>query len=481
MNLKCVYNFVENHTMNDLIVLSPTQKALQINLDSSIYGTFAEIGAGQEVVRHFFRAGGASGTIAKTMSAYDKDFSDAIYGKEDDGRYVCKSRLKKILTQEYGLIETRLDRKEYLDTRYFTFANTITTINYNKTNKGHGWIGCKFQIDPNKPANEVILHIKLNDMDAKFQQEVVGVMGTNLIYGCFNHCDDPKKLIKSLYDNLTRDNVEIDMIQVDGPDFENVDNRLLSLVLVKEGMTDAAIFSPDGKNQQASDVLYKKNILTIRGSFRPVTKVNLDMMQNGYNAFIKENKVDPDNVLLLFEITLSNLKMEGDIDEKDFLDRADILCSLGHTVLISNYRKYYKLIEYFSNFTNNRMGLILGVNNLLEIFDNKYYLNLNGGILEAFGILFTRDLKIYLYPYQPTVNDELLTSENIPITKKLIPLYDYLVKNRKIRDLEFDKSALQIFSRDILSKIKNNESDWVDGVPKGVDEIIKDKKLFGYK
>mgnify|MGYP006080481561 FL=1 len=481
MNLKCVYNFVENHTMNDLIVLSPTQKALQINLDSSIYGTFAEIGAGQEVVRHFFRAGGASGTIAKTMSAYDKDFSDAIYGKEDDGRYVCKSRLKKILTQEYGLIETRLDRKEYLDTRYFTFANTITTINYNKTNKGHGWIGCKFQIDPNKPANEVILHIKLNDMDAKFQQEVVGVMGTNLIYGCFNHCDDPKKLIKSLYDNLTRDNVEIDMIQVDGPDFENVDNRLLSLVLVKEGMTDAAIFSPDGKNQQASDVLYKKNILTIRGSFRPVTKVNLDMMQNGYNAFIKENKVDPDNVLLLFEITLSNLKMEGDIDEKDFLDRADILCSLGHTVLISNYRKYYKLIEYFSNFTNNRMGLILGVNNLLEIFDNKYYLNLNGGILEAFGILFTRDLKIYLYPYQPTVNDELLTSENIPITKKLIPLYDYLVKNRKIRNLEFDKSALQIFSRDILSKIKNNESDWVDGVPKGVDEIIKDKKLFGYK
>jgi hypothetical protein len=325
------------------------------------------------------------------------------------------------------------------------------------------------------------MHVKLNDLDAKIQQEVIGVMGTNLIYACFNYYNDPIKLIKSLYDNLTRDNVEIDMIQMEGPDFEDVDNRLLSLVLVREGMTDAVIFSPDGKNQQASDVLYKKNILTIRGSFRPVTKVNLDMMQNGYNAFIKENKVDPENVLLLFEITLSNLKMEGDIDEKDFLDRADILCSLGHTVLISNYRKYYKLIEYFSNFTSNRMGLILGVNNLLEIFDNKYYLNLNGGILEAFGILFTRDLKIYLYPYQPTVDDELLTSENIPISKKLHPLYEYLVKNKKIRDLDFDKSALQIFSRDILSKIKNNEHDWIDGVPKGVDQIIKDKKLFGYK
>ncbi|MGC6429382.1 MAG: TonB-dependent receptor [Flavobacteriales bacterium] len=467
--------------MNETVVLSPTQKALQINLDSSIYGTFAEIGAGQEVVRHFFRAGGASGTIAKTMSAYDKDFSDAIYGKEVDGRYVCKSRLKKILTQEYGLIETRLDRSQYPETRYFTFANTITTINYTKTNNGHGWIGCKFQIDPNKPANEVILHVNLNDKDSKLQQEVIGTMGTNLIYGCFNYYNNPKLLLKSLYDNLSRDNVEIDMIQMEGPDFEKVDNRLLSLTLVKEGMTDAVIFGADGKNQQPSDVLYKKNILTIRGSFRPVTKVNLDMMQNGYDAFIQENRVKKENVLLLFEITLNNLKMDGDIDEKDFLDRADILCSLGHTVLISNYKKYYKLVEYYSNFTKNRMGLIIGVNNLLEIFDDKYYRNLNGGILEAFGILFTRDLKIYLYPYQPTQNQELLNSSNIPIHQKLRPLYKYLLKNKKIIDLEYKKSVLQIFSRDILSQISENSELWVKGVPKGVDEIIKKKKLFGYK
>lgn len=466
--------------MNDILVLSPTQKALQINLDNSIYGTFAEIGAGQEVVRHFFRAGGASGTIAKTMSAYDKDFSDAIYGKEDDGRYVCKSRLKKILTQEYGLIESRLDRSQYPETRFFTFANTITTINYNKTNNGHGWVGCKFQIDPKKPANEVILHVNLNDTDAKLQQEVIGTMGTNLIYGCFNYYLDPKKLLKSLYDNLTRDNLEIDMIHMEGPDFSNVDNRLLSLTLVKEGMTDAVIFGSDGRNQQPSDVLYKKNILTIRGSFRPVTKVNMDMMQNGYDAFIQEKRVKKENVLLLFEITLNNLKMDGDIDEKDFLDRADILCSLGHTVLISNYKKYYKLIEYFSNFTRNRMGLIIGVNNLLEIFDDKYYKNLNGGILEAFGILFTRDLKIYLYPYQPTKNDELLNSSNIPIYQKLIPLYKYLLKNKKIRDLSYNESVLQIFSRDILSQISKHNDQWVKGVPKGVDEIIKKKNLFGY-
>ena len=480
-NIQFLHLLKESEKMTKPVILSPTQKALQVNLDSTIYGTFAEIGAGQEVVRHFFRAGGASGTIAKTMSAYDKDFSDAIYGKEIDGRYVSKSRLKKILKQEYGLIENRLRREEHPDKKYFSFANTLATINYTKTVKGHGWMGCRFQTAADKEFNEVIFHVRLNDSDAKLQQETIGIMGTNLIYACFNHYYQPKTFIKSLYDNLTRDNVEMDMIHMEGPDFKDVDNRLLSLILVKEGMTDAVIFGPDGKNQQPSDVLYKKNILTIRGSFRPVTKVNLDMMENGFNAFVEENRVNKENVQLLFEITLSNLKMEGDIDENDFLDRADILCSLGHTVLISNYRKYYKLIEYFSNYTKARMGLIIGVNNLLEIFDDKYYRNLNGGILEAFGILFTRDLKIYLYPYQADSNDEILNSKNIPIHRRLRPLYDYLLKNGKIKDLMYNKKVLQIFSRDILNKIKNREDNWEEGVPEGVSEIILEKKLFGAK
>ncbi|MAN49852.1 MAG: nicotinate-nucleotide adenylyltransferase [Flavobacteriales bacterium] len=462
------------------VVLSPTQKALQVNLDSNIYGTFIEIGAGQEVVRHFFRAGGASGTIAKTMSAYDKDFSDAIYGKEKSGRYVCKSRLKNMLDKEYGLIEDRLKREQYPNTRYFTFANTVSTIDFNKTIKGHGWLGCKFQIDPNLPPNEVIIHVRLNDPEARLQQETIGVLGTNLIYGCFNHYKNPKELIISLYDNLSRDNIEIDMVHTEGPDFEKIDDRLLSLTLVKERMTDAVIFSPDGKNQQPSDILYKKNILTIRGSFRPVTKVNLDMMENGYEAFIEENRVEKENVLLLFEITLSNLKMEGDIDEKDFLDRADLLCSLGHTVLISNYRKYYKLIEYFSKYTKERMGLIIGVNNLIEIFDDKYYRNLNGGILEAFGILFTRDLKIYLYPYKPSTNDYPLNGSNVPIPPRLRPLFDYLLTNKRIKDLNYNEAVLHIFSRDVLNKIKKCEEGWEPFVPNGVDNIIKSKNLFGY-
>ncbi|MEC8611264.1 MAG: TonB-dependent receptor [Bacteroidota bacterium] len=467
--------------MKKAVVLSPKQKALQINLDPTIYGTFAEIGAGQEVVRHFFRAGGASGTIAKTMSAYDKDFSDAIYTKENDGRYVSRSRLKKMLQHEYGLIESRLERSEHPDKRYFAFANTIATINYSKTVKGHGWMGCRFQTKADSDYNEVIFHIRLNDSEAMLQQESIGVMGANLIYACYNYHHDPKLFLKSLYDNLSRDNVELDMIHMEGPDFEAVDNRLLSLILVKEGMTDAVIFGPDGKNQQPSDILYKKNILTIRGSFRPVTKVNLDMMENGYNTFIKENRVKKDNVQLLFEITLNNLRMEGDIDEEDFLDRADILCSLGHTVLISNYKKYYKLIEYFSNYTKGRMGLIIGVNNLLEIFDDKYYRNLNGGILEAFGILFTRDLKIYLYPYQADADAELLNSDNIPIHRRLRPLYDYLLTNGRIKDLPFNKNVLHIFSRDILRMIKKKDNSWKAGVPEGVSDIILKKKLFGIK
>ena len=230
------------------MILSADQKSLQVNLDPKIYGTFIETGAGQEVVRYFFRAGMASGTIAKTMSAYDKDFSDAIYGKEKDGRYVCESRLQNMIEKEYGLLEDRLDRKQHKDTKFFAFANTMTTINHEKTMQGHGWMGIRFQLDAKKEANNVILHVRLNDADAKLQQETIGIIGANLVYACFFNHDDPKKLLKSLYDNLSRDNIEIDMIKMTGPDFKEVDNRLLSLTLVKERMTDAVIFSPDGNH-----------------------------------------------------------------------------------------------------------------------------------------------------------------------------------------------------------------------------------------
>jgi hypothetical protein len=467
--------------MASFSTLRPDQKALQINLDPEIYGTFAEIGAGQEVVRHFFRAGAASGTIAKAMSAYDKDFSDAIYGKENTNRYVCESRLKKMIDHEYGLIKVRLERDKHPNKRFFAFANTIATINFSKTIKGHGWMGIKFQLEPNGAENEVVIHVKLHENDAKLQQETVGILGVNLMYGCMYLHNKPKELIKSLYDNLTRDQIEIDMIQMNGPGFKDVDNRLLSLFLVKNGMTDAVIFGPDGNNLPPADVLYKKNILTIRGSFRPVTKVNIDMIKKGYRMFKQDPKVDKDKLVVLFEITLNNLRAEGDIDEQDFLDRAKILCSLGQTVIISNYQRYYKLLEYYSTFTKKRMGLILGVPNLLDIFNEKFYSNLSGGLLEGFGKMFNRDLKLYLYPYKNQETGEIYNVENLDVHPRYRPLYDYFVYNKRIVNIEdYDPDILHIFSRTVLKMIRNNESGWEDMIPKYVDNIIKDKCLFGY-
>lgn len=467
--------------MKNQIILTPGQKALEINLDHTIYGSFIEIGAGQEVARQFFRVGSASGTIAKTMSAYDRDFSDAIYGKEDDGRYVCKSRLNKMLNQEYGLLEERLDRKHHKETRYFTFADTVTTINYDKSKNGHGWMGLRFQKDPNKEPNNFLIHVRLKDQEAKIQQETVGVIGTNLMHACFSE-SDPRIILNKLYDSLSRDNFEIDMVEAVGPDFEKIDNRLLSLILVKEQMTNAVIFTPEGKNKYPSDILHKKNILTLRGSFRPVTKVNIDMLTEGLNKFSSNKKVDKNNIQLLLEITLSNLMSDGEINERDFLDRADILCSLGYTVMISNYRKYYKLCEYLSRYSNARMGFIIGVDNLMEMFEEKYYRNLNGGIMEAFGIIVNRDVKIYLYPYQANKKEKLLNSKNIPIHPRGKSIYQYFFNNKRIEDLDFNSEILNIFSRDVLEKIKSCKlNSWEHMVPDGVAKIIKDKSLFGIK
>ena len=465
----------------DRVILSTNQKALRINLNPDIYGTFAEIGAGQEVVRHFFRAGGASGTIAKAMSAYDKDFSDAIYGKEEKGRYVCKPRLVNMLNHEYRLIEERLRRKDHVTRKYFSFADTFATINYQKTIQGHGWMGVKFQTDASKEPNVVILHARLHEPDALLQQASVGALGVNLLYGCYFFYQRPEELLLSLYDGVTRDQVEIDMIQMTGPDFEKVDNRLLSLQLVKNGMTDAVIFSPDGRNLQAADVLYKKNILALRGSFRPVTKVNIDMIMKGMQLFEKEYRVDKDNIQVLFEITLNNLRAEGDINEQDFLDRADILCSLGQTVLVSNYSKYYKLVEYFSKYTTKRMGIIMGTNMLLELFNEKYYRDLNGGILEAFGVLFSRDMKIYLYPWKDAATGRMITTKNCPVHPRLKPLYDYLVYNKRLVDIEdYNEEVIDIYSKDVLDLIKHGHTGWENMVPAYVDTIIKDNKLFGF-
>ncbi len=455
-------------------------KTLRINLNPDIYGTFAEIGAGQETARHFFRSGGASGTIAKAMSAYDKDFSDAIYGVENDGRYVSQARLKTMLQYEMDLMEERISRENHPDRLFFSYANTVATIDFSKRYKGHGWIGIRFQLDPKqKELDEIVLHVRFKQNEARLQQETLGILGVNLIYGAFYKYHNPKKLLQYLYDHIDKDTVEIDMINFSGPNFENVDNRLMSLRLIKNDMTDAVMFGPDGNNLLPAAVLYKKNILALRGSFRPVTKVNEDMFKKSYDIFIRDKMVNEDKTIVIFEITLSNLKASGEIDEQDFMDRAKLLCSLGHTVMISKFQEYYKLVEYFNNYTKSRIGLTMGVNNLVDIFDEKYYRHLSGGILEAFGKLFFKDLQVYLYPMKNPETGQIMTSNNVKVHPRMKELYKFFKYNGKVMDIfDYDPEIMHIFSRDVLKKITNNEEGWEEMIPEGLAKIIKEKHLF---
>ncbi|MDN3706727.1 TonB-dependent receptor [Myroides ceti] len=456
-----------------------SDKALRLNLNKNIYGTFSEIGAGQETVRHFFRAGGSSRTIAKAMSAYDKQFSDAIYSVENDGRYVTESRLKKMLEHECLLMEERLTREEHPQRIYFSYANTVATIDFAKKFKGHGWVGIRFQTEPDGDYNEIILHIQFKETDSRLQQQTLGVLGVNLIYGAFYQNNDPKKLISQLYDHLDKDQLDIDTINFSGPIFKNVDNRLMSLYLVKNGMAEAVMFGPHGKNILPANTLFRKNILLLRGSFRPVTIVNMNMYKKSLDIFVKHNQVAKEDTSIIFEITLNNLLTEGDLNEQDFLDRAELLCHLGQTVMISNFKEYYKVVEYCSQYSKEKIGLTIGVSNLIDIFDSKYYNNLSGGVFEALGKLFNRDLQVYLYPMFNEDN-EVVTSKNLMLNEAhLQPIYQYFLDNKQIIDIDtYEEKNLKIFSRNVLRMIQHNESDWEVFLPEGVADIIKTKKLF---
>lgn len=457
-----------------------SDKALRINMNHNIYGTFAEIGAGQETVRHFFRAGGSSRTIAKAMSAYDKSFSDAIYSVEDDGRYVTESRLNKMLDYETKKIEDRIPRAENPTKTFFSYANTVATIDYAKKNKGHGWVGIIFQTAPEEPYSKIVLHIQFKETDSKLQQETLGIIGVNLIYGAYYQHHDPKKLISCLYDHLDRDQIEIDSISLTGHLFAHIDNRLMSLLLVKNGMTEAVMFGPDGQSRLAANELYRKNILALRGSFRPVTLVNMDMYKKALESFVNENQLQRQDTTVIFEITLSNLLMEGNLDENDFLHRADLLCSLGQTVMISNFQEYYKLTAYFSKYTTEKIALSMGVSSLLNIFEEKYYANLTGGMLEALGKLFRNQMRIYLYPMHDEAG-QLIDSTNLKVDLHIKELYKFFKKNNQIVDItNYDPKDLDIFSRDVLRAIQCNEPGWEDKLPAGIASMIKEKQLFGY-
>jgi len=454
-------------------------KALKINLDPRWYGTFAEIGAGQEVVRWFFRVGGAAGTIAKSMSAYDMKVSDAIYGQTE--RYVSRARLQAMVELEYKLNLERLGDARGDNTAFFCFADTVVARSFKGGNECHGWMGIKFQSHPRDEPSQIVIHVRMLDTEASLQQEALGIVGVNLCFGAFFHHHEPEQLVESLLDKLTTGRIEIDMIEFAGIEFRYVDNRVMALKLVELGLSGAAMFSASREVLQPSEVLYKHAVLVERGSFRPTTKVNIDMLECALEKFKADPAVAGKPILPLMEITMRNLLAGGtEVDRRDFLARADLLSACGMSVLISDYFEYYRLAAYVAWRTKERIGIVLGVPSLVELFDEKYYTQLPGGILESFGRLFKNDLKVYVYPLRKSP-EELQTIANFEVAPELRKLYGYLTGRGSFVDLDnFNPEYLSIFSRDVLKRIAASDPAWEQMVPQAVAEIIKKRGFFGY-
>ncbi len=454
------------------------KKAFQINMDPKIYGSFAEIGAGQEVARRFFSVGGAAGTVAKTISAYDMTFSDAIYG--GGGRYVSRDRLASMLQHEYDLLIERLDAKVGAERTFFVFADTVAARSFRRHDESHGWMGIRFQSSPRAATSEIILHIRMLDAENLAQQEALGIVGVNLIHGAFHLAGKPAELIGTLLDDLAPGRIEIDMIRFSGPDFIETDNRIMALELVRQDLTKAALFRADGEVEIAADAFYKKPLLVERGSFRPVTLVTDDMLDCARAMFLQEETVKNEEPEILMEITMKNLLADGELDLRDFLDRVDMLGAIGRTVLISNYGEYYRLVNYLTRYTERMVGLPLGVPALAEIFDEQYYSELEGGILEGLGRLFKKGVKLYVYPLLKS-DGELVTVKNFRVAPNLRHLYTHLLENGFIEAMEgYHPDYLTIRAPNVLARIRGGDQAWEKMVSPEVAKIIRERRLFGH-
>lgn len=456
------------------------QKALKVNLDPRWYGTFAEIGAGQEVVRWFFRVGGAAGTVAKSISAYDMQVSDAIYGSAQ--RYVSRERLQAMLDLEFQLNLERLSEARGDATAFFAFGDTVVARSFKGGTECHGWMGVKFQAHPRDEASQIVVHVRMLDENAAAQQEALGIVGVNLLYGAFFLHHEPDQLVNSLRDQLGSGRVEIDLIEFNGIEFRYVDNRLMAVKLVQIGLSGAAMFGSNGHVLQPSEMLHKRPILVERGSFRPVTNVNMDMLRCANEKFANDPGVKGKEVLQLMELTMRNLLAERtEVDRRDFLARADLLCACGMTVMISDFFRYYRLAAYLATFTSERIGITMGVPSLVELFDEKYYTDLPGGILESFGRLFKNELKLYIYPLRKHAEEDLATVHTVEVAPQLRKLYGYLAERGSFVELDnFNADYLQIFSRDVLKHISDGDARWETMVPAEVAALIKKRGFFGY-
>jgi hypothetical protein len=419
------------------------RKALKINLASDIYGTFAEIGAGQEVARNFFSAGAASGTIAKTMSAYDMTFSDSIYGEEVSGRYVSESRLNKMLDHEFRLLTERLTGEKYQSRRLFAFANTVTTLNFNKNNDPHGWIGIRFQHQIDAEPSSLIFHVRLLDSDNTLQQAVIGVLGVNLVFAAYYYKDDVQTMIESLADNLSSGAVEIDLVKVDGPAFEGVNERLINLYLIAKGFSKAAIFNPQGIPYQSKDFLYKKNIMILRTKFRQKSNPNFDLFNRAVDLFKNLTQSQDEHLVVMIEIPMRNaLDKQQELDSASdlayFAERAEYLCATGNHVIVTNFQRSNHLAKFISQFKPEHVGISTNIANLRKIFNSEDYnkANYTNELLDYISGMFNKNVKLYVYPYLDKATNQIITSSNMPVSEEARPLFDFLIKNRYIIDVE---------------------------------------------
>jgi hypothetical protein len=467
-------------------ILTSRQKALEINQDGTRFGTFAEIGAGQEVVRWFFVAGDASATVAKSISAYDTTLSDDIYGHAD--HYVSRGRLTAMLDFEYKQLIERLDAKRGERSRFFVFGETAATHTRPHQAGGHGWMGVRFQTDPRSQPSEVILHAQMLESVTGHAQDAIGRLGVNLIHAAFYEFQHPQQLIGALKDNLDRDRIEIDVIRFSGPAFSGVDNRVMSLELIDQGLTHSAMFSAAGEVMQCSEVLSGKPVLVGRGTFRPITNVALAVMDRA-TAQLREEAGAAEYCVALMEISMHNLRApaaadgaKGAIDYGDFLARADTLGALGKMVMISDFARFDELVGYLRQYTREWIVMALGMPVLGEIFDGKYYTGLDGGTLEGIGRLFRGSVKLYAHPTKSAEGKVVASPESLKVGPEVTHLYTHLIENRLIVPIrEFADEQLQISPAEVRAKIESGEPGWEQMVPPEVAELIKQRSLFGYR
>lgn len=455
--------------------MKPTtyEKAQELNLDPLVYGTFAEIGAGQETGNYFFRASGTAGLVAKTISAYDMTMSDAIYGHCD--RYVSATRLASMLDHEYAILLERLGPKRGENTTFFSFCNTVRARGWKDTAECHGWLGVRFQMKPGDPPSDIVLHVRLLEAESIDQMEALGIVGVNLIHAAFRHRGHLKQFVEALVDNLKPGRVEVDLLKFSGHGYGFFDNRLCALELVESGLTDATMFLPNGEVVQPAEALYRRPVLLLRGSFDPVMNIHLRMLEQSREGFVQPlGEADRQAAVELCEMSMHNLLRGRGVDPVDFLDRADALQALGKTVLLSRCAEFHRIAAFIARYTNKPIGIVLSIGLLNELFKPKWSENLAGGLLESFGRLFKEGVTLEVFPWKNRKNGELVTAENFRAPDDSVNLYRHFLANGRIRSVPCgDEQILAFTGRDVCRMINAGDAKWKELVPEVAWEMAK--------